>query len=736
MSSALAIRAGQAFVEVFANTNKLAAGLRQAQTQVQAFASKAQSIGMAMARVGMAGVSPLAAATKTFADFEQQMATVKAVVQPTAQEFAALTDEALRIGRDTVYSSSDAAQAMVYFARAGFTVQEMLAATGPVVNLAASNMMSMEQATTAVIPVLRGMGLQAVELTRVMDVLNAAANAAFTDVSLLSSGFAYVAADAKAAGLSLEDTAAFLAVLSNAGIRGEKAGTGLRAMLADFKQLTPGAAAQLKQLGVVLHDANNNWRPTIEILDDLREKTKGMGSFAKDQALARIFDVRSGSAATASMQSLREYYELRQKISNSAGTTDRMSATTLNTVTGSWKMLTSSVEGFAIAVGKGLAPVLRGWSDTLVSITNRLSAWADANPEVYQSLLKLSVTLVAGGAALTAFGLAIGAVAPLLGLLATAIALPFKVFLAAGWKQGLLRAALAMASFTQQGRAAWSDFGAVALRSASEIAAAARRLWSDLQAVAQGLGDALVIGDWDAAWKMAMLGVQVAWAEMWAQMQGASLSSLDAIGGAILNTFTGLFAGILKLNATLWKEVGLGWEMLKETLSVGISLDGKTAKQRMGETAAEWDKWEAGKFKEIDKMSATMSGAISSGLAAERGKNYKGVGTAGKEYRDQIDALGFDLSIKRFVADMDGMVDQWLKGLEAKAGTADAAAKSAGKGGLGGIGGGESVGTFMGYLAGQLGPTSINEQIADNTKRAADALDGIKVGIAAGMAFQ
>ena len=66
MPTAGAIRAGRAFVEIFADDSKLQRGLSPAQTKLKAFAYSAAAIGGAM--VGAAGtvLTPILAATKTF----------------------------------------------------------------------------------------------------------------------------------------------------------------------------------------------------------------------------------------------------------------------------------------------------------------------------------------------------------------------------------------------------------------------------------------------------------------------------------------------------------------------------------------------------------------------------------------------------------------------------------------------------------------------------------------------
>ncbi len=138
-------------------------------------------------------------------------------------------------------------------------------------------------------------------------------------------------------------------------------------------------------------------------------------------------------------------------------------------------------------------------------------------------------------------------------------------------------------------------------------------------------------------------------------------------------------------------------------------------------SANKWDDWADKKGNQIDLTRNNRGNLISQALQTDRMQNYAEVAKAGQPYREQMSALTGEMGVKRFAADMDSMIDEWLKGLNAKAGKATDAAKGAGSGGLGGVGKGESVGTFFGYLAGQMGATTVNDQIADNTKRTADA---------------
>ena len=68
MANAGAIRAGKAFVELYADDSKLAAGLRRAQKRLQSFGASVRTAGLALFGVGTAAVTALAGTAKLFAD--------------------------------------------------------------------------------------------------------------------------------------------------------------------------------------------------------------------------------------------------------------------------------------------------------------------------------------------------------------------------------------------------------------------------------------------------------------------------------------------------------------------------------------------------------------------------------------------------------------------------------------------------------------------------------------------
>ena len=145
MAGAQGIRAGKAYVELGVH-DKLTRGLRRAQKRLKAFGDGVRAAGMQMVRASAAAIVPFAASGVVFAGFEQRMARVKALTNASSRDFIRLSDEAKRLGETTVYSAAQAADAMSYFALAGYDTEQILKAIGPTLDMAAAGQLDVAEA--------------------------------------------------------------------------------------------------------------------------------------------------------------------------------------------------------------------------------------------------------------------------------------------------------------------------------------------------------------------------------------------------------------------------------------------------------------------------------------------------------------------------------------------------------------------------------------------------------------
>jgi TP901 family phage tail tape measure protein len=217
------------------------------------------------------------------------MSGVEAVTGATAAQMAELNKVARELGATTEWSASQAADGMKYLGMAGFETNEILDAMPGMLDLATAGQLDLARAADIASNVLTGFGLEAKDVTRVGDVLAKAAASANTNVEQLGYAMSYVAPVASGLGMSLEEASAAVAIFSNAGIQGERAGTTLRQVLAQLSGPSEEAQKKLQELGISAEDINPEIHSLADIISLLRER--GMTA---SQAMD-LFGTRAGT---------------------------------------------------------------------------------------------------------------------------------------------------------------------------------------------------------------------------------------------------------------------------------------------------------------------------------------------------------------------------------------------------------------------------------------------------------
>ena len=89
MVSSRGIRAGAAYVELYAHDSKLVRGLKRASRRLKAFGANVRDIGARLVKASAVMATPLVAGAKVYADFEQQMANVATMLDKPAEHMDA-----------------------------------------------------------------------------------------------------------------------------------------------------------------------------------------------------------------------------------------------------------------------------------------------------------------------------------------------------------------------------------------------------------------------------------------------------------------------------------------------------------------------------------------------------------------------------------------------------------------------------------------------------------------------
>lgn len=330
---------------------------------------------------------------KMAGDFEASMNRVRAISGATSDEFDEMRKVAKKMGAETQYSASQAADSLTMLAQAGFSAREASQALPGVLQLAASGAVDLSEAANIASNILRGYNLEVKDLSRINDVLTKTFVSTNTNLTQLGESFQYVGPIAAGLGLSIEETAAAIGLLGNAGFAGSTAGTALRGALSRLVNPTKQADTILKSLGIAVKDTTGRMLPFNQIIEQLEK------SGATTADMMALFGDRAGPGMAALVsQGSAALRELTEKNLKSAGTAAEIAASTMEGFNGQMKELRSAAEALGIAIGE--AGLLNKVTNLTKSLTTTLQTLSETNPALLNTATNIGLITAAIGPAM------------------------------------------------------------------------------------------------------------------------------------------------------------------------------------------------------------------------------------------------------------------------------------------------------------------------------------------------
>ncbi|MED4933991.1 phage tail tape measure protein [Heyndrickxia coagulans] len=392
-------RSGDSFREQKRDIDNSSQSLKHFSSAANKVKDTLATIGIGYASVKMFELGK--AAIQTGMEFDKQMSAVQAVSGATANQFKELRKQAIDLGASTTKSASEVAEGQLELAKSGFTVKQVMAAMPGVISASTASGENMARTAEVMTAALNSFGLKASEATHVADVLAKAANDSAADINDLGYTFKYAAAPAHMLGISMEELSAATEIMSNAGIKGETAGTSLRAALLRLADPPKAAGNMLDRLGVSITDAHGKMLPFSNIIGQLHDKTKNMANAEKTMALSAIF----GTEAVSGMMDVVEagptkLNKLTASLKDSDGASKRAADAMSDNLAGAVEQLKGAVESASISVSDTLKPAVKAGVHV---VTDLVEGFNDLSP----SAKKMVVwgTIVVGGVLPVAYGI-------------------------------------------------------------------------------------------------------------------------------------------------------------------------------------------------------------------------------------------------------------------------------------------------------------------------------------------
>ncbi|MDH0099949.1 phage tail tape measure protein [Stutzerimonas stutzeri] len=383
--------------------------------QAKADYDRTQQLAGSMAATGAGGLATgsgmLYAGAQLMApglEFDAAMSKVQALTKLDAgsEELGALRQQARDLGASTQFTAGQAADAQGFLAMAGFKQQAIIAAMPGMLDLAKAGDTDLAATADIASNILSGLGMQASEMGRMGDVLTATFSNSNTNLQMLGETMKYAAPIAKTYAVDLETVSAMAGKLGDAGIQGSMGGTALSSIMNRLAAPPKAAADALDELGVKTADAAGNLRPMPDILKEIYEKTKNLGTADRGGFLKAI----AGEEAVKGMSHLvdqagsGELQAFIAQLQSAEGSASRVSKVMADNLRGDLSAMGSAWEDLGIQLQEQQNGPMREITQTITGIIGGVKGWIAENPKLAANIVKTAAgigVLMAGMGGLT-----------------------------------------------------------------------------------------------------------------------------------------------------------------------------------------------------------------------------------------------------------------------------------------------------------------------------------------------
>ncbi|AXN35453.1 phage tail tape measure protein [Latilactobacillus curvatus] len=291
---------------------------------------------------------------------------------------------------------------MTEMVKRGYTAQQTMGAMPAVLNAAKASGDDFNDVMHVSTSVLEQFGLKTESTTgmlkntsRVTDSLTYVANATAAGFQDMGEAMTYVGPSAHAAGISLEETAAAIGIMSNKGIEGSVAGTALRGALTRLMKPSKQNVAGFKAMGVSVEDFKKGTLTLPEIIDKIKNNTAGWTDQQRASSIAMAFGTEAQAGMNALISSggdeLRKY---TKGAKDSAGTTKKIADQLNDTQAAKVARFKESIHVLGIEFGEKLLPTL---TPLIEKATDMVKAFSNMDSATQRSIIKWALFAAAIG---------------------------------------------------------------------------------------------------------------------------------------------------------------------------------------------------------------------------------------------------------------------------------------------------------------------------------------------------
>lgn len=552
-------------------------------TGLQKAGKKVFDVGKGLTKYVTAPIAAIGVASaKTAIDFESGMNKVASVTGATGKDLQDLENIARKMGRETSFGATDAADAITYMGMAGWDTQQIMAGLPGVMNLAAAGGTDLALTSDIVTDGLTALGMSAQDTNKFVDIMAATCANSNTSIELMGETLQYAGPIAGTLGIEMSDLSVAIGLMGNAGIKGSQAGTALRAGLSRLVKPTGEVKKAMEQYGF---EVAKNADGTVDLqgtMENLRSSLGGLDADERAAALSAIFgqEAMSGWAAIVDA-SEGDFNKLSEAIENSDGKAKSMADTMLQGASGAITEMKGKLEDLAITIGERLKPYIEEICDWISQLCDWFSNLSPTTQTVIIAIAGIVAAigplLMIVGALMLAWPLlcaALGFIVSPVGLVIAAIAalVATGIWLYTHWDEVKAKAQAIWEVIKVYFRKVCHEIAQFFIEKWNEIKEFCSNTWNTIKSIASSIWEGI-----KSTIKSVIDGIKNVAKTAWEGLKSDAQSAWNAIKGFASSIWNGIKSTITSVVNGVKSAVSSAWNSLKSTTSSAFNSIKSTA---------------------------------------------------------------------------------------------------------------------------------------------------------------
>lgn len=330
---------------------------------------------------------PVQAAQK----YETAIAKVGTIADTKQVPLEQLSSEIMKLSNTTGIAAEAIADDVYNAISAGQKTGDAVNFVSNSAKLAKAGFAESSQTLDVLTTILNAYGMEASKVGDVSDMLIQIQNKGKVTVGELSSVMGKIIPTANANGVALEQLGAGYAIMTNKGIPAAETTTYMNSMLNELGKSGTTADKLLRQTaGKSFKELMAEGKSLGDVLGIMQEAAESSG-----KSLSDVFGSAEAGKAAVSLLSggVDGFNESVKGMVESAGATEEAFAKMENTTEAKMQKAKNSIANLGIVLGQNLLPIVGNLADKVAAVVIKVSEFAQANPKLVQTALKVAAAL-------------------------------------------------------------------------------------------------------------------------------------------------------------------------------------------------------------------------------------------------------------------------------------------------------------------------------------------------------